>query len=117
MIKNKKPRNTDFSLTQRLLKKYGKKKLYEIWCEHNGMYGAAKFLTKDFKELVTAPTVRYLSDKFGWVREVSDLNLPFVKGVLNGKIPAEYYKHIKFKIPGLAKGCASCVFREALDDR
>jgi hypothetical protein len=100
MNKNKNPRNTDFSLTQRLLKKYGKKKLYALWCEHNGMYGASKYLTQDFGELVTAPTVRYLSDKLKWVRVVSDPNLPFVKGVLNGKVAAEYYKHIKFKVPG-----------------
>jgi len=33
---------------------------------------------------------------------VSNPNLPFVKGILNGKLDAEYFKHVHFRdIPGI----------------
>jgi len=92
--KNRKPRDTSYSMTHKLIKHYGKKKLYEVWAAM-GMYKAALVFSKELGEYVTPNVVRYLSYKFNWVRQVEDLSLPFVRGVLLGNTDAGYYKHIK----------------------
>ena len=100
-MNNKKPRNTDFSETQKLINKFGVTKLYNTWKKY-GMYKSAEILTEEGDKYVSPFVMRYLSNKFNWVREVSNPNLPFVKGILNGKLDAEYFKHVTFKdIPGI----------------
>ena len=96
----KKP--AEISMTQMLIQRFGEQELYKIWCEQNGMYGAAKYLTKRLGCPVSGPVVRYLSYKFNWVREINDPSIIFVKGILQGTIPASYYKHIRINIPGPA---------------
>ena len=83
-----------------LLEQFGEEKLYQIWCDHNGMYGAAAHLSKITGWTVSPYVIRALSHKFDWKREVTDPALPFVKGVMRGKLPASYYKHLRFNIPG-----------------
>jgi len=95
--KNRKPRNTDYSMTQKLIKMFGEKELYRIWVMCNGMYKAADYLSDLTDWWVTPYVVRYLSNKFGWVRIVRDKELPVYKGYLAGKILEGYYKHIIFK--------------------
>jgi hypothetical protein len=101
MKDRKKPRNTDFSITQQLINYFGEKKLYNTWKKY-GMYKSAEILTEEGEQYVSPYVMRYLSNKFNWKREISNPNLPFVKGILNGKVDAEYYKHVRFKnIPGI----------------
>jgi hypothetical protein len=101
MNKNKTPRNTDFSITQQLINKFGVEKLFNTWKKY-GMYKSAEILTEEGEQYVSPFVMRYLSNKFNWMREVSNPNLPFVKGILNGKVDAQYYKHVRFKdIPGI----------------
>jgi len=83
-----------------LLEEFGEEKLYRIWREHNGMYGAAAHLSEVTGGYVSPYVIRSLSHKFDWQREVTDPSLPFVKGVMRGKVPASYYKHLRFNIPG-----------------
>ena len=92
--KNRKKRDTSYSMTYRLIEHFGEAELRRIWSEH-GMYKSAELLSKELGEYVTPNVVRYLSYKFNWVREIHDLNLPFVKGVLDGTMPASYYRHVK----------------------
>ena len=96
--KNRKRRDTSYSMTDKLIKHYGEDKLRSVW-EKLGMYKAAEWLSKDYGYWVTPNVVRYLSYKFNWVREVSDVSLPFVKGVLDGTMPASYYRHVKIVGP------------------
>ena len=99
---NDKTRNTDFSITQKLINNFGVEKLYKTWRQY-GMYTGAKVLSKEAGHYISPYVLRYMSNKFDWVREVSDPNLPFVKGILNGKVDPGYYKHIRFRdIPGIS---------------
>ena len=83
-----------------LLEQFGEEKLYQIWRDHNGMYGAAAHLTKITGGYVSPYVIRSLSNKFNWKREVTDPMLPIVKGIIRGSVPASYYKHLTFNIPG-----------------
>ena len=89
-----KKRDTSYSMTYKLIDKFGEEKLRSVWAA-NGMYKAADILSDELGEFVSPATMRYLSYKFNWVREVSDHDLPFVKGVLAGHTPANYYRHVK----------------------
>ena len=86
-----------------LLEQFGEEKLYQIWRDHNGMYGAAAHLSKITGQCISPYVIRSLSHKFDWKREVTDPSLPFVQGVMRGKVPASYYKHLTFNIPGFAQ--------------
>ncbi len=90
----RKPRDTSYSMTHKLIEYYGEHRLYEIWCENNGMYKAAEWLSKDFGYWVTPDVVRYLSYKFNWKRVITDLSLPVAQGIIQGTVDASYYKHI-----------------------
>ena len=101
-MNSKKPRNTDFSITQKLINKFGVEKLYKTWRQY-GMYKGAEVLTEEGEQYVSPYVMRYLSNKFNWIREISDPSLPLVKGILNGKVAADYYKHVRFRdIPGIS---------------
>ena len=89
-----KKRDTSYSMTNRLIKHYGEEKLRSVWAA-NGMYKSADILSNEIEDYVSPATMRYLSYKFNWVREVTDHSLPFVKGVIAGSIPADYYRHVK----------------------
>ena len=100
-MSDKKIRNTDFSETQKLINKFGVEKLCSTWKKY-GMYKSAELLTEEGGKYVSPFVMRYLSNKFNWMREVSNPNLPFVKGILNGKLDPSYFKHVTFKdIPGI----------------
>ena len=90
----RKPRDTSYSMTYKLIDEFGEEKLRKIWAA-NGMYASAKILSDELGKYISPATMRYLSYKFNWVREVSDYDLPFVKGVIAGKVPAMYYRHVK----------------------
>lgn len=95
--KARKPRNTEYSKTYKLLERYGEKKLYKLWRDLGGMYKTADYLTWDMEIWITPAIVRYLSHKFNWKRKISDISLPIVKSVLVTKnVPPSYFKHLIF---------------------
>lgn len=91
--KNRKSREC---ATQILLNTVGEEKLHDLWQEH-GMFKSADILADQLGWCVTGYVMRYLSNKFNWTRVISDKSLPIYIGILNGKVPKEYYKHIKFE--------------------
>ena len=90
----RKPRDTSYSMTYKLIDEFGEEKLRNVWAA-NGMYASAKILSDELGKYISPATMRYLSYKFNWVREVSDHELPFVKGVIAGNMDADYYRHVK----------------------
>ena len=90
---NRKPNEN--STTQKLLKKFKPEELEAIWAEHNGMYQASEFLTRSLEYYVSPYVIRYISNKFNFIREIDLETSPFYKGVLLGKMPRAYYKHVK----------------------
>lgn len=98
---NDKTRNTELSETQKLINKFGVEKLCNTWKKY-GMYKSAELLTEEGDKYVSPFVMRYLSNKFNWTREITNPNLPLVKGILNGKLEPGYFKHVTFKdIPGI----------------
>ena len=90
----RKKRNTDYSMTQRLLKKLGEGRVVGYWQRH-GMYKASELLSKEMQEYVSPYVLRYMSNKYDWKREVNKLSAIY-KGVIAGTVPAAYYKHLIF---------------------
>lgn len=91
--KTRKQRDTSYSATYQLLDMFGEAELYRIW-SIGGMRRASKILREEHDVIVNPEVIRYLSYKFNWKREVTDANLPFVRGVLLGSVPANKYKHV-----------------------
>ena len=90
----RKTRNTDYSMTQRLLKKLGEGRVVGYWQRH-GMYKASELLSKEMQEYVSPYVLRYMSNKYDWKREVNKLSAIY-KGVIAGTVQAAYYKHLIF---------------------
>ena len=90
----RKTRNTDYSMTQRLLKKLGEGRVVGYWQRH-GMYKASELLSKEMQEYVSPYVLRYMSNKYDWKRNVNKLSAIY-KGVKAGTVPAAYYKHLIF---------------------
>lgn len=90
----RKKRNTDYSMTQRLLKKLGEGRVVGYWQRH-GMYKASELLSKEMQEYVSPYVLRYMSNKYDWKREVNKLSAIY-KGVKAGTVPAAYYKQLIF---------------------
>mgnify|MGYP000296169404 CR=1 FL=1 len=93
----RKPRDTSYSATQRLIARFGIEKLRREW-QKGGMYYAAEYFSNVMGENVSPFVMRYLSHKFSWKRVV-DESLPIVQGIIKGSMPASYYRHII--IPGI----------------
>ena len=90
----RKKRCTDYSMTQRLLKKLGEGRIVEYW-EKYGMYKSAALLSIEMQEYISPYVLRYMSNKYDWKREVNKLSAIY-KGVKAGTVPATYYKHLVF---------------------
>jgi hypothetical protein len=92
----RKKRCTDYSMTQRLLKKLGEGRVVEYWTKY-GMYKSALLLSVEMQEYVSPYVLRYMSNKYDWKRNVNKLS-PIYKGVKAGTVPAAYYKHLIFNL-------------------
>ena len=90
----RKRRNTDYSMTQRLINNLGEGKVVEYWQRH-GMYKASELLSIEMQEYVSPYILRYMSNKYDWKRNVNKLSAIY-KGVIAGTVPAAYYKHLIF---------------------
>jgi hypothetical protein len=90
----RKRRNTNYSMTQRLLNKLGEGKVVGYWQSH-GMYKASELLSQEMQEYVSPYVLRHMSNKYDWKREVNKLSAIY-KGVKAGTVPAAYYKHLIF---------------------
>lgn len=93
--KKRKSRNTDYSMTQKVIKKVGKDKLREILLS-NGVYSSAQIISKLYGSYVHFTTTSYLRKKFNWIREVSSKDESLAKSVLSGRVKPDHYKYIKF---------------------
>jgi len=62
------------------------------------MYKMSDYLSDEMDFYVSPYVIRYLSHKYEWVRNITDINLPIFRGILNKKVAPDYYKHIKFII-------------------
>ena len=93
--KNRKPRNTDYSTVTKLIKVLGIEKVKEISLNH-GTYNGAKLLSELSGIFTCDSTILYMRRKFGWVREVTSPNDVNAKSVINGKVPVDHFKTIKF---------------------
>jgi len=103
--KKRKPRDTSYSVTQKLLKQFGEQKLYDIWAM-KGQYHASKVMRDEYDLIVSPAVFRHLSNKINWTRTETNEKLTFVKGVRMGTQPASFYKHVIF--PGLAQTEQKC---------
>lgn len=92
----RKKRNTDYSMTQRLLKKLGEGRVVGYWQRH-GMYIASELLSKEMQEYVSPYVLRYMSNKYDWKRNCNTKSAIY-KGVIAGTVPAAYYKHLIFNL-------------------
>jgi len=90
----RKKRNTDYSMTQRIIKKLGNE-VEKTWQKY-GMYKASEILSYKMNEYVSPYVLRYMSNKYDWKRPVNKLS-PIYKGVMAGTVPAAYYKHLIFE--------------------
>ena len=90
-----KPRNTDYSQTQKVIKEIGLEELKKILTT-NGVYSSAKILSGLCGHYVHWTTTTYLRKKYNWVRLVVSHDETLAKSVLNGTVPLNHYKHIKF---------------------
>jgi len=96
--KTRKPRKTDYSITYKLIEEFGEAELYKIWCDCNGMYGAADHLSRLTDKWISPWIVRYLSNKFSWKRQLQNKKHPLYKAVMINKTrTAEFYKHLEFE--------------------
>ena len=92
----RKKRNTDYSMTQRLLKKLGEGRVVGYWQNH-GMYKASELLSNEMQEYVSPYVLRYMSNKYDWKRNCNTKSAIY-KGVKAGTVPAAYYKHLIFNL-------------------
>ena len=65
-----KPRSTDYSQTQKVIKEIGLEELKKILTT-NGVYSSAKIISKVYGKYIHWTTSGYLRKKFGWVRLVT----------------------------------------------
>jgi len=79
-----------------LLNSVGEDALYKTWSKY-GMYESSKKLFEIVGWYPSPYVIRYLSNKFNWVRVITDKDLPIYKGVLRNRVLPEYYKHLQFK--------------------
>ncbi|MCZ7603130.1 MAG: hypothetical protein M5R37_09690 [Melioribacteraceae bacterium] len=95
--KTRKPRKTNYSITYKLIQEFGEAELYKIWCDCNGMYGAAEFLSAKTGIWITPWIVRHLSNKFNWKRPLQNKKHPLYKAVMINKTKdKDFYKHLEF---------------------
>lgn len=91
----RKKRNTDYSMTQRLIKTLGEGRVVGYWQSH-GMYKASELLSVEMQEYVSPYVLRYMSNKYNWKRKCNPKSAIYKGVVVNKTVPASYYKHLIF---------------------
>ena len=91
---DKKKRDTSYSTTQKLIKTIGLVEVQEAW-QKSGM-NAWRELSERMNEYVSPNVLRYMSNKYNWVRTISRDHI-IAKGILRGSVPEGFYKHIKIE--------------------
>ena len=90
-----KPRNTDYSQTQKLIKQVGLEKLKEVLTTY-GVYRSAQILSDSCGRYIHWTTTIYLRKKFNWIRMVTSRDETLAKSLLNGNVSLDHYKYIDF---------------------
>jgi hypothetical protein len=94
--KTRKPRNTEYSMTYKILNRIGKDKLFEIW-KDNGHRRTAFIVSDMLRDYVSPMVIQHIAQKkFFWKRIVTDKSLPMYRGILSGKVDPSRYKTIIF---------------------
>ena len=90
----RKQRDTSYSMTQRLINAIGLAEVEKAW-QKRGM-NAWRELSERMNEYVSPYVLRYMSNKYNWVRTISRDHI-IAKGILRGSVPEGFYKHIKIE--------------------
>ena len=93
--KERKPRDTSYSITQQLIAEFGEEKLKEICLEY-GFYTGADKLAELWGKGVPYTVTSYLRKKLGWQRIITSREESNAISVLKVKVPLEHFKTIKF---------------------
>lgn len=93
--KNRKPRNTDYSTVTKLIKALGIEKVKEVSL-NSGTYSGARLLSMLSGIYVCNSTILYMRRRFGWKRIVTSMDDCNAKSVINGSVPVDHFKTIKF---------------------
>ncbi len=93
--KERKPRKTEYSTITQLINKLGIEKVKEISTTF-GTYSGAMVLSKLSGISVPDRTILGMRNKFGWVRVVSSKDDCNARSIINGKVPVDHFRTIKF---------------------
>ena len=93
--KTRKPRNTEYSMTHKILKNIPEEQLFEIW-KVNGHRKTAVIVSDMLRDYVSPMVIQYIAQKKFWKRIVTDKSLPMYRGILSGKVDPSRYKTIIF---------------------
>jgi len=93
--KERKPRNTEYSTITKLIKALGMEKVKEI-STTLGTYSGANLLYELSGIYVPDSTVLSMRRKFGWVRIISSKKDCNARSIINGNVPVDHFKTIKF---------------------
>lgn len=86
--KNRKSRDSSYSMTWKLIDKYGLDYIKSVWTQH-GMYKTS------YKLGVSPYVIRYIAHREKWTRP-AELVPVILKGVLAGNVSPQFYKSLDF---------------------
>ena len=92
----RKNRNTDYSMTQRLINNLGLEEVEKAWIA-KGM-NAWRELSQRMEEYVSPYVLRYMSNKFSWKRKCNSKSAIYKAVVIKKTMPAAYYRHLIFPV-------------------
>ena len=89
------PRKLPHSTVEKLIEALGIEKVKEISLSY-GTYKGAKHLSELTGIFVPDSTILHMRKKFGWVRVISSKNDCNARSIINGTVPVDHFKTVKF---------------------
>ena len=89
------PKKIPHSTVDKLIDALGLEKVKEISLS-NGTYRGAKLFRELTGIFVPDSTILHMRRKFGWVRVISSKNDSNARSIINGTVPIDHFKTIKF---------------------
>ena len=89
------PKNIPHSTVDKLIDALGLEKVKEISLSY-GTYRGAKLLHELTGIFVPDSTILHMRKKFGWVRVSSSKNDCNARSIINGTVPVDHFKTVKF---------------------
>jgi hypothetical protein len=93
--KERQKRSTNYAISTKLVNQFGIEYLEAQW-KSLGMYKCAELLNTQTDYYVSPWVIRHLTNKYNWVRTISDPKLAIYQMVKKGLRKPEYYKHAIF---------------------